>query len=75
MPTEGRDRAVIFIDGNNWYHSLKEIGVQDLLRLDYSAISKKLLMARDWIGTRYYIGRVSQSHSKALYADQSRLPE
>jgi hypothetical protein len=31
------DRALLFVDGNNWYHSLKEIGVRDRSRLDYLA--------------------------------------
>lgn len=54
------DRAVLFIDGNNWYHSLSELGVGDLGRLDYAKISEKLVGPRTWIGTRYYIGRVQQ---------------
>ncbi len=67
------DRAVIFIDGNNWYHATKESGVQDLLRLDYSKIATKLVGPRDWIGTRYYIGRVRQSGNAQLYAGQRRF--
>jgi uncharacterized LabA/DUF88 family protein len=67
------DRAVVFIDGNNWYHSLRDAGVQDLGLLDYSKISRKLLSPRDWIETRYYIGRVKQSGNPLLYADQRRF--
>ena len=37
------DRAVVFIDGNNWYHSIKDAGIEDLGRLDYGKISRKLL--------------------------------
>ena len=25
------DRAVLFVDGNNWYHSLSAIGLADLI--------------------------------------------
>lgn len=64
------DRAVLFIDGNNWYHSLSKARVQDLARLDYAKISQKLVGPRDWIGTRYYIGRVRQEGNLQLYADQ-----
>jgi uncharacterized LabA/DUF88 family protein len=57
------ERSVLFVDGNNWYHSLREIGVPDLFRLDYAAISKKLSTpARTWVGTRYYIGSVPHNH-------------
>jgi len=68
------DRAILFIDGNNWYHSMGNIGVGDRLILDYRAISEKLVgPARDWVGTRYYIGRVSQESNRQFYADQRRF--
>jgi len=64
------DRAIIFIDGNNWYHALKEVGVGDLGRLDYRRISEKLVGPRTWLGTRYYIGRMDQTWSRQSYAAQ-----
>ena len=64
------DRAIIFIDGNNWYHSLRNIGVRDLGRLDYVAMSQKLTGPRDWTGTRYYIGRVPRTGDPMLYGAQ-----
>jgi len=67
------DRAVLFVDGNNWYHSLSELGVGDLGRLNYAKISEKLVGPRTWIGTRYYIGRVQQKGNPRLYADQRRF--
>lgn len=67
------DRAVIFIDGNNWYHSLRNAGVDDLALLNYAKISRKLLGPRDWLGTRYYIGQVQQHTNTRLYADQRRF--
>lgn len=67
------DRAVVFIDGNNWYHSLKNLGLEDLGRLDYGKISRKLLGPRDWIATRYYIGRVPQVGNSSLYSAQRRF--
>lgn len=33
------DRAVIYVDGNNWYHALKNANVPDLGSLDYARIS------------------------------------
>lgn len=67
------DRALVFIDGNNWYHYLKQVGVEDRFQLDYAKISKKLLGPREWVGTRYYIGRVDQRQGAILYADQRRF--
>jgi hypothetical protein len=65
-----RDRAVVFIDGNNWYHGLGTVGVRDRARLDYKKICAKLLGPREWIATRYYIGQVNQKHNAPLYAQQ-----
>jgi uncharacterized LabA/DUF88 family protein len=69
-----RDRAVLFIDGNNWYHYLKRSGITNLLRLDYAKISQKLVgPPRDWIGSRYYIGQVDQRQGAQVYADQRKF--
>ncbi len=67
------NRAVLFIDGNNWYHGMKSSQVNNLAALDYAKISKKLTGGRRWIGTRYYIGRVSQEDNFVLYANQRRF--
>ncbi len=37
------DRAMIFVDGNNWYHSLKSANIPDLGALNYARISQKLV--------------------------------
>jgi uncharacterized LabA/DUF88 family protein len=64
------DRAILFIDGSNWYHGLGRIGVRARSRLDYRKISEKLVGPREWLGTRYYIGQVVQEGNTALYAQQ-----
>ena len=54
-------RAILFIDGNNWYHSLKRIGVNSD-DLDYQEVAKKLLLdGRKLAGIRYYIGKVNDN--------------
>jgi len=63
----------LFVDGNNWFHSLRQIGVRELNRLDYARISRKLVRGRAWIETRYYVGRVPQSGDLRLYASQRRF--
>ncbi|MGH2378165.1 MAG: NYN domain-containing protein [Thermoanaerobaculia bacterium] len=56
-----RDRAFVFVDGNNWYHSLIENEIS--LELSYKAISEKIVgPARQWVGTRYYIGALKSHH-------------
>ena len=64
------DRAVLFIDGNNWFHGLDRMGEAGQKRLDYAKLSQKLVAPRTWTGTRYYVGRVEQVGNKQLYADQ-----
>lgn len=64
------DRAVIFIDGNNWFHGLCDAAVEDRGRLDYKKISEKLVGPRTWLETRYYIGQINQKHNPTLYAQQ-----
>lgn len=66
-------RCILFIDGNNWYHSLKDTGVSAQGNLNYARISQKLIQHRQWIGTRYYIGRVQQVGNVDLYAAQRRF--
>lgn len=67
------DRAILFIDGNNWYHALRDIRLDNIGRLNYEKISRKLIGPREWSGTRYYIGQVRQQANTQLYADQRRF--
>jgi len=61
---------VLFIDGNNWYHGLERIGETGQRRLNYAKLSLKLCGPRDWVATRYYVGRLSQTGNARLYAEQ-----
>src|SRR4051794_7589456 len=63
-------RAGVFIDGNNWFHSLRHARCQHRLLLDYPRIAEKLLGPREWVATRYYIGQISQIANPILYAQQ-----
>jgi uncharacterized LabA/DUF88 family protein len=67
------ERAVLFVDGNNWYHGLKNAGVRDQMRLSHAKIAQKLVGARTWVATRYYVGQVAQVANPQLYADQRRF--
>ena len=33
------DRAILFVDGNNWYHGCTKIGAPNLFELSYAGIS------------------------------------
>jgi len=60
MPLE---RAILFIDGSNFYHSADRIGVATG-SLDYRALAQKLILARELVGIRYYVGKVSGNLSR-----------
>ena len=62
--TQKKERAVIFIDGNNFYHSMKAIKCSSK-KLNYETFSRKLVEnyrewenPREWIATRYYTAQV-----------------
>lgn len=60
---QSRPRAIVFIDGNNWYHGLAGIRLDGIrVRasvLDYRRVAAKLAMGRKVCGIRYYVGEVS----------------
>ncbi|HSQ58981.1 MAG TPA: NYN domain-containing protein [Acidobacteriota bacterium] len=69
--TPPQDRAVFFVDGSNWYHSLRDIGLDEVGRLSYQKICEKLAGPRAWTATRYYIPDVGIIGSPQLLADQT----
>lgn len=66
----GIERAVVFIDGNNWYHGLRSVGL-DSGDLEYQGVARKLLMGRRLLGIRYYIGRVSNDLQRTRRQDHT----
>ena len=67
------DRAILFVDGSNWYHGCASLGLEDLGRLDFARVSRRLVRHRDWLATRYYVGRVPESVNRRLAASQQRF--
>ena len=74
----GPNRAVVFVDGSNWYHALEGVRVKSYSTLDYQKVSQKLAGAREWHGLRWYIGQVVQNEdprSVELYRGQRTFIE
>ena len=65
-------RAIIFIDGNNFYHGMKEKRLSSM-ELDYTRFSRKLVLDRQWVETRYYVGRVKQEGDVTRYQKQQKF--
>lgn len=68
----GRERAIIFADGNNFYHGMKSLGLPSA-DLHYEKFSEKLSKGRKWLETRYYVGKVRQEGDLTRYANQRRF--
>lgn len=57
------ERALLFIDGSNFYHHARDIGVSTG-HLDYPALARKLILDRRLVGIRYYVGKLSGDFSR-----------
>lgn len=79
-----KKRAVVFIDGNNFYYKLKEMIVDKtetlkLLEFNYRSFAENLVREHALVEARYYIGAVKKQggpikeKSEKLYANQQRL--
>src|SRR3989344_6126113 len=75
-------RAIVFIDGNNFYFRLRDLlkeidGKFSLLEFDYQPFSRWLVKPNQLIQIRYYIGALrrqkNNDKSEKLYADQQKL--
>ncbi|MGR3914515.1 MAG: NYN domain-containing protein [Gammaproteobacteria bacterium] len=58
MPAAAPASAILFVDGSNWYHALKKIGVRSD-RLDYFKVARKLAQGREVRAIHYYVGKVA----------------
>ncbi|MBI2304072.1 MAG: NYN domain-containing protein [Chloroflexi bacterium] len=69
MPT----RVIVFIDGSNLYHSLKQdIGRTDL---DFARFSSKLADGRELVRSYYYNAPLDQTKEPQRYRDQEKFFE
>lgn len=84
MENKPKNRALIFIDGNNFYYKLKDItlgktGILKLLDFNYQKFAKNLIKDNILVEIRYYVGAVKRQNgenrekSETLYANQQKL--
>ena len=67
-----KEKAIIFIDGSNFYHGMKAKRLSSI-ELDYEKFSRKLVLTRQWIQTRYYVGQVKQEGDVTDYQKQQKF--
>lgn len=72
------NKAIVFIDGNNFYFKLKDLreeieGRYSLLEFDFKGFSDWLVGENNLAQTRYYIGALKRQKdnekSEKMYAD------
>jgi len=74
-----KERIFIQIDGNNFYHRLKETGLKNLLAFNYKKLAEFLLSRNNkiLISSKYYIGAIKEEEgniiSKKLMIGQQKL--
>ena len=64
-----REQAILFIDGSNFYHSARSIGIATGT-LNYQALAHKLVLDRNIAGIRYYVGKVSGDIFRAVQQEK-----
>ncbi len=70
------ERAIVLIDGSNFYFKLKDLKLHDLLAFDFSRFAHALVGDRKLVKTVYYVGKVRTDgtlKAKIMHADQQRL--
>jgi len=70
------ERALILIDGSNFYFKLKDLKLHNLLYFNFSKFAKFLARSRRIVGSKYYVGRVRQDgtpQSDKMLANQQKL--
>jgi len=72
-----KERVFIVIDGNNFYHRLKELKLVNLLSFDYEKFAGFLVSRRVLVSKTYYIGAIREERdnlkSKELMIGQQKL--
>ena len=70
------ERVAILVDGSNFYHYIKELGLTNQLSFDYQAFARSLSRDRQLVSATYYVGKVREdgsARSRRLMANQQRL--
>ncbi len=70
------ERAIILIDGSNFYFKLRDIQLHKLLTFDFTRFAQSLTGKSTLIYATYYVGKVrtdGTEKTKRMQADQQRL--
>jgi len=69
-------RAIVLVDGSNFYFKLRDLKLHQLLTFDFSSFASSLIGKSKLISATYYVGKVrtdGTERTKKMLADQQRL--
>jgi uncharacterized LabA/DUF88 family protein len=74
---ENKERTIIFIDGSNFYHILKEMfeSSMTLMKFDFERFIKEIFQDRKVIRTYYYTAPLDKKKDEETYSKQQRFFE
>ena len=71
-----KERAIVLIDGSNFYFKLKDIKLNQLLDFDFSGFANMLSKNGKIVDAIYYVGKIKTNGSakaEKMLADQQKL--
>ena len=71
-----QEKAIILIDGSNFYFKLKDLGFQNLLNFDFTKFIQSISRDQKVVKTTYYIGKITTDKTEKtqrLFNNQRKL--
>jgi uncharacterized LabA/DUF88 family protein len=71
-----QERAIVLIDGSNFYFKLRDLKLHQLLTFDFSSFARSLIGKNRLVFATYYVGKVrtdGTEKTKKMLANQQRL--
>jgi len=70
------ERAIVLVDGSNFYFKLRDLKLHQLLTFDFSHFAKSIIGNRRLISATYYVGKVrtdGTAKTQELFNNQRKL--
>ena len=71
-----QERAIILIDGSNFYFKLRDLKLHQLLTFDFSSFARSLIGKSGLVAATYYVGKVrtdGTEKTQQLFNKQRKL--
>jgi|SRR5689334_16855263 len=71
-----QERAILLIDGSNFYFKLRDLGLHQLLTFNFSNFAKSIIGKNKLVAATYYVGKVrtdGTAKTQQQFNDQRKL--